>query len=884
MDIRWWHKSKNFGVLLSFLAMLIVLGCGLLTRGYGRISISRARTVVAGYSGPQEFKEGLAIVKKDGSYDQYGFIDRSGQIVIEADFTYVDSFREGLATVQKRIPQSRRYRCGYIDTKGQVVIPLQFNDAREFSENLAAVKINDKYGYIDKAGKMIISPQFDDAFPFSEGRAKVVLKGRCGFIDTAGNIVVEPKFYKAGSFSEGLAFLCNAGHCGYIDKAGNIIIEQKFDDAKSFAEGLAPVKVGQKWRYISKDGVILAGDDFDEAWPFSEGLGVVGVVRTNFYDRRFGGYSGTRMAYGFIDKNGIYVIQPKFFSAEPFSDGLSRVEIPAGDWFGEMQHYIFIDRNERQVSKRLEYAKPFKDGLALVKDKDQNFGFIGTDGRFAIKFQSKDSFFYSDERISILENIQYGYIESSGEFLIAPQYYQARSFSNGLAYVEDRGQRQFINKEGEVLIKLPGTMIPQNFLEGLAAVSVWDPKSDDRKSLFGYMDTSGNFVIKPQFYSAQPFSEGKAAVKFDDRLSGNNWGYIDRSGQTAIPMQFSGGGPFHRGIAFVQYIKYRSDELGGGGEIHSKYVDENGKVRIDLDGAGFHSYTFMSSMDIESGYPGYLRTQDRTGESSFVEPLLPATGTTSPNKRGFVDSSGKFVIRPQYDDVKPFSEGLAAVKINGRWGFVDTAGSLVVKPAYDDVQPFSQQRALVVKDGKYGYIDPSGQVVIEPQFFEEAYPFSNGLALIKMNGRYGYIDQTGDFFIEPQFYDADSFKEGAALVGVVLLEEQIDSMNDQQKGKCKTVYSRKFYEGTNTLKMEIPFVNGKAHGKKREFYPSGKVKVEVDYVDGKQTGMKRFYYENESLDLECPMVDDLEEGECRFYNSDGSLKEKVFYKQGKPVK
>ncbi|PSO65063.1 MAG: hypothetical protein BRC36_04695 [Cyanobacteria bacterium QH_2_48_84] len=52
-------------------------------------------------------------------------------------------------------------RGGYIDKTGEIVINRQFDYAGEFSEGLAMVKVGDKWGYIDKTGEMVINPQFD---------------------------------------------------------------------------------------------------------------------------------------------------------------------------------------------------------------------------------------------------------------------------------------------------------------------------------------------------------------------------------------------------------------------------------------------------------------------------------------------------------------------------------------------------------------------------------------------------------------------------------------------------------------------------------------------------------------------------------------------------
>jgi hypothetical protein len=48
-----------------------------------------------------------------------------------------------------------------------------------------------------------------------------------------------------------------------------------------------------------------------------------------------------------------------------------------------------------------------------------------------------------------------------------------------------------------------------------------------------------------------------------------------------------------------------------------------------------------------------------------------------------------------------FSEGLVAVRVNGRVGFMDMAGNIVIEPKYDDAYPFSDGRAPVELKGKW---------------------------------------------------------------------------------------------------------------------------------------------------------------------------------------
>ena len=83
-------------------------------------------------------------------------------------------------------------------------------------------------------------------------------------------------------------------------------------------------------------------------------------------------------------------------------------------------------------------------------------------------------------------------------------------------------------------------------------------------------------------------------------------------------------------------------------------------------------------------------------------------------KLGEIDKTGKVVINPQFDWAFDFSEGLAAVEIDGKYGFIDKTGKIVINPQFDWAFNFSEGLAAVEIDGKYGYINKAGTVVIYP--------------------------------------------------------------------------------------------------------------------------------------------------------------------------
>lgn len=89
-------------------------------------------------------------------------------------------------------PVAQKNKWGYMDKTGKVIIPLQFEKADFFSEGLAPVKIDGKVGYINETGAMAISPLFDDGAEFIDGIAAVKVGSRWGYIDRTGKFIWEP--------------------------------------------------------------------------------------------------------------------------------------------------------------------------------------------------------------------------------------------------------------------------------------------------------------------------------------------------------------------------------------------------------------------------------------------------------------------------------------------------------------------------------------------------------------------------------------------------------------------------------------------------------------------------------------------------------------------
>ena len=115
---------------------------------------------------------------------------------------------------------------------------------------------------------------------------------------------------------------------------------------------------------------------------------------------------------------------------------------------------------------------------------------------------------------------KYGFVDKSGNEVIARKYDYAGDFSEGLAEVEKDHKYGYIDKSGNEVIACKYDYA-DDFSEGLVRV-----EKDDK---YGFVDKSGNEVIACKYDDADDFSEGLAWVCKDDK-----WGLIDKSGNEVI--------------------------------------------------------------------------------------------------------------------------------------------------------------------------------------------------------------------------------------------------------------------------------------------------------------------------------------------------------------
>jgi hypothetical protein len=266
--------------------------------------------------------------------------------------------------------------------------------------------------------------------------------------------------------------------------------------------------------------------------------------------------------------------------------------------------------------------------MARVKQGDK-WGYINVNGEKAVDFKFTQVGDFNDgfARVS-LNGSSFGLIDTQGKYIVDPIYPKLCDFSDGLAFFEDRdGKIGYFDESGEVVIDFAGRgevfggqegdrKLVSCFSNGLAAIATRDG--------CGYIDTTGAFVIEPQYMRCKKFKGATAPVRVGDKYV-----FIDAGGNHLF------GRDFDRVFDGLAWWRVKDDQsqkigaVGNRGEFIEPMFDE-----VMLVG------------------PGVFAVRDGT-------------------HWGFIDADGEYLIPDRFDQIGgEYSDGVIPVSVEGRWGLV----------------------------------------------------------------------------------------------------------------------------------------------------------------------------------------------------------------------
>lgn len=281
-----------------------------------------------------------------------------------------------------------------------------------------------------------------------------------------------------------------------------------------------------------------------------------------------------------------------------------------------------------------------------------------------IKFKYTMDFFTYDE-VGVFGNNfcavktsdgYWGYVNRFGEVRIKMKFKEAGTFtSSSLAPVIDKkNELYFIDKSGEKVLAPSakyvsfGPMV-DNMTFGLREDGKYD-----------YVNNKFEVIVE-NCDDVTTFNYGYAAIK-----QGDTWSIINLAGEVVSPEKYADV------VYDEKRIMYRNERL---------FVKKtNGKyVMLDKEFNQVGKQEFDDAKVFAASEPTCVKVGD---------------------KWRYINKDGEFISDKEYENARPYSNGLAAVCFNELWGFMDQGESVVIEPQYRDAKDFNEKGSCFVMVGK----------------------------------------------------------------------------------------------------------------------------------------------------------------------------------------
>ena len=353
---------------------------------------------------------------------------------------------------------------------------------------------------------------------------------------------------------------------------------------------------------------------------------------------------------------------------------------------------------------------------------------------------------------------------------------ETREFAFGVEFVssEDGKSYAIVDKENEPVTEFCFDGCGE-WSEGLAAASV--------KGRWGYINPCGDFVIAPEFKTANPFQNGIAAVQ--DAKS-EKCGYINNQGESLFGF-YDYLGSFSDGLVYAKNKNTKSfkffNEKGEAALVMKKPLTMSSDDEINA----FHDfalqefgesndYNQLNDMGIKM-IDDCFYERENLEFCKFYDGLCQFIDTSGDcPKIGFYDKSGNIAIPAEFDFVTRFHDGIALYS-NGENIFNCTSGILTVDGEKIDIgdlywigYSFSKEPGLLKirankrggmpnANGKYGFVNKTGKIVIPPQYdriyrrYDGVFEYHDGFktGLINAKGEHIIPAKDGDIKIYWEF-------------------------------------------------------------------------------------------------------------------------------------
>ncbi|KGX83522.1 WG repeat-containing protein, partial [Pontibacillus marinus] len=234
---------------------------------YGYLDRDGGILIPAQYQSATDFQDGVAVVQTQEG--QYQLIARDTSILYKYPYEYVGQYGQGMLAYQEEGDP----KYGFIDKSGKVIIPPSFDAVQPFSEGRAVInKIEDylySYGLIDQKGNIILEPTHSDISRLGEKRIAVgkaikeeqpYLGVRYAIADLNGNFLSDYRYQNVLPYEKGYASAHDDENTFFLNREGKIAQKLPVVPGQGtlrFQNSLIQANVDFQLMYLDRKGNVI---------------------------------------------------------------------------------------------------------------------------------------------------------------------------------------------------------------------------------------------------------------------------------------------------------------------------------------------------------------------------------------------------------------------------------------------------------------------------------------------------------------------------------------------------------------------------------------------------------------------------------------------------
>jgi hypothetical protein len=757
--------------------------------------------------------------------DKWGLVDRSGQLIVapkydELTYEAVGVFltrrgnllglmdkngREILANIADEVKLlendllffKKGHYWGAVNTNGKQLLEPKFDYFVRLSDQFIKLVEDDRFFIFSLPCNTLISQDFDDYYSFSRKYVLTKKNRRLGLIDWCGQPVLSARYSDIQAYDKGLFRVNLDGKWGVVSAGDMPLIEPAYDYIAPLRKSVCVVRDGEQFGIVNAKGEEIVAPQYHSI--------ELDRNKAKAY-RSTAGEHGEQLDILVFDEEGQLTVNNnlgKHFKiriagkagTNPASSDQGEQEnsfsLPSFEWFYSPQDDRWglrkLADGEVQIPPTFDFVQVEREqGFTLVGMRNANkYDFERTTFRFEMSFGLVSNEIgalvtkmeFLDVRIAdfkagypmariVFVNGKHGLIDRIGR-VVRKNVAFIGAFHNGVARMSLSGQLSGSMKKERSLGKLRTYLDQLQSQSYMVDYTQYDQLFQKDAELicqdceWGYMDTLGQVIVKPQYTYAKDFINEVGIVECSGK-----WGMVNSKAKILIPCQYDG----------IDFLENTNNE------IIKVYIKQPKYGLIDT----------LGQLTVSATY-------DEIGSFSEGRLAVKRDGLW-----GFVDRDGFELIPCRFREVRDFSEGVAAVKLGNYWGYIDKQGHVDIEFAYKRAGNFKNGLAWVYTNEGVGYINKANEYLI-PSKFEKGFDFYRGVARVVKDGEFGLIDTLGNFLLKPKYSDISHFdRHGLAVVryGRTRIRYGLINLNGNLVGELNFKQIGPFQEGLAVVRTK----------------------------------------------------------------------------------